>query len=144
MTIYYDIEQDYAWVKRGMIFPLMDHVDRCVVTIICPFLLVIDVDHLETPWTDALLCLTRFQEQSELNDYKPNDFQMAIEEAFLAERGFTEKLTKDIKLAAGNSAFDESIIRGIRDTTGLYHGTEDHFLNKASYNGVSYLSLLSF
>lgn len=26
---YFD-EQDYAWVKRGMIFPFVDYVDRCV------------------------------------------------------------------------------------------------------------------
>jgi hypothetical protein len=25
-----DLEQDYAWVKRGMIFPFMEYVDRCV------------------------------------------------------------------------------------------------------------------
>lgn len=23
------LEQDYAWVGRGMIFPFMDYVDRC-------------------------------------------------------------------------------------------------------------------
>lgn len=27
--------QDYAWVKRGMIFPFMDFVDRCVACHYC-------------------------------------------------------------------------------------------------------------
>ena len=27
-------DQDYAWVQRGMIFPFMDFVDRCVVIVI--------------------------------------------------------------------------------------------------------------
>lgn len=26
-----DLEQDYAWVKRGMIFPFMDYIDRYVI-----------------------------------------------------------------------------------------------------------------
>ncbi|KAL6320411.1 hypothetical protein AAG906_007108 [Vitis piasezkii] len=38
----------------------------------------------------------RFQGQSDLNDSKPSDFRTAIEEAFLAENGFIEKLTEDI------------------------------------------------
>lgn len=25
--------QDYAWVKRGMIFPFVDYVDRCVILV---------------------------------------------------------------------------------------------------------------
>jgi hypothetical protein len=25
-----DHDQDYAWVQRGMIFPFMDFLDRCV------------------------------------------------------------------------------------------------------------------
>lgn len=25
-----DYEQDYAWVKRGLIFPFVDFVDRCI------------------------------------------------------------------------------------------------------------------
>ncbi|KAJ9164543.1 hypothetical protein P3X46_024108 [Hevea brasiliensis] len=54
-------QRDYAWLRRGMIFPFTDFVD----------------------W---------FQEQSELMDRKPGDFQMAIEEAFLVEQWFTEKL----------------------------------------------------
>lgn len=29
-SVCYD-EQDYAWVKQGMIFPFIDNVDRCVI-----------------------------------------------------------------------------------------------------------------
>ena len=29
--VYNDDEQDYAWIKRGMIFSFIDHVDRCVI-----------------------------------------------------------------------------------------------------------------
>ncbi|KAH7538215.1 hypothetical protein FEM48_Zijuj03G0175300 [Ziziphus jujuba var. spinosa] len=92
-------QRDYAWVKRGMIFPFMDFVDR-------------------------------FQGQSELNDCKPCDFQMAIEEAFLAEQGYTEKLIADINMAAGNPAYDESILRGVQEATGSNQDPDCHFLNQ--------------
>ncbi|XP_024024188.1 histone-lysine N-methyltransferase ATX4 isoform X1 [Morus notabilis] len=80
-------QRDYAWVRRGNIFPFMDYVDR-------------------------------FQGQSGVNDCAPCDFQMAIEEAFLAEQGFTEKLIADINMAAGNATYDESILRGFQEVTG--------------------------
>ncbi|KAL0886631.1 hypothetical protein Bca101_010614 [Brassica carinata] len=67
-------ERDYAWVRRGMIFPFVDYVDR-------------------------------FQEQSELRGCNPGDFQMALEEALLADQGFTEKLMQDIHMAAGKFLF---------------------------------------
>jgi hypothetical protein len=78
-------ERDYAWVRRGMIFPFVDYV-------------------------------ARFQEQPELQGCKPGNFQMALEEAFLADQGFTEKLMHDIHLAAGNSTFDDSFYRWIQET----------------------------
>lgn len=132
--------QDYAWVKRGMIYPFVDYVDRCVVVInLMPLLLLATCICLVTPWAEALFCMTRFQEQSELNHYKPSDFQMAIEEAFLAERGFTEKLLKDINLAVGNPTYDESVLRGVKGATGSNQGTECHVMNQVSY-GVSYLT----
>lgn len=31
-------EQDYAWVKQGMIFPFIDNIDRCVM--FCTFFFV--------------------------------------------------------------------------------------------------------
>ncbi|XP_057857928.2 histone-lysine N-methyltransferase ATX5 isoform X1 [Cryptomeria japonica] len=52
-------ERDYAWVRQGMIFPFMEHLER-------------------------------FQGQTQLNKNKPSDFKMAIEEAILAEYGFTD------------------------------------------------------
>ncbi|KAG6745572.1 hypothetical protein POTOM_050070 [Populus tomentosa] len=54
--------------------------------------------------------LDRFQEQFELDDFN-GDFQMAFEEAFLAEQGFTEKLIQDMNTAAGNPIYDESVYR---------------------------------
>ena len=41
---------------------------------------------------------------------------MALEEAFLADQGVTEKLMHDIHLAAGNSTFDDSFYRWIQET----------------------------
>ncbi|XP_024011791.1 histone-lysine N-methyltransferase ATX5 [Eutrema salsugineum] len=80
-------ERDYAWVRRGMIFPFVDYVDR-------------------------------FQEQSELRGCNPGDFQMALEEALLADQGFTEKLMQDINMAAGNQTFDDSVYRWIQEAAG--------------------------
>ncbi|KAF3595536.1 hypothetical protein DY000_02027437 [Brassica cretica] len=76
-----DNERDYAWVRRGMIFPFLDYV-------------------------------ARFQEQQGCN---PVRFQMALEEAFLADQGFMEKLMHDIHTAAGNSSFDDSFHRWSQD-----------------------------
>ncbi|GLU12015.1 hypothetical protein SLE2022_287240 [Rubroshorea leprosula] len=73
-------QRDYAWVRRGMIFPFTDFVDR-------------------------------FQEQPEIGGCNHSGFQMAMEEAFLAEQGFTEKLIQDINIAAGNPIYDESVHR---------------------------------
>ncbi|XP_062120143.1 histone-lysine N-methyltransferase ATX5-like isoform X2 [Humulus lupulus] len=92
-------QRDYAWVRRGNIFPFMDHVDR-------------------------------FQGQSELSKCVPCDFQMAIEEAFLAEQGFTEKLIADINMAAGNVTYDVSIIRGVLEDTGSNQDPLGHFRNQ--------------
>ena len=60
----------------------------------------------------------RFQGQSELSYYTPSDFQMAIEEAFLAERGFTEKLIADINTAATNNGYDDSILKPFQEVSG--------------------------
>ncbi|XP_063947886.1 histone-lysine N-methyltransferase ATX4 isoform X1 [Daucus carota subsp. sativus] len=76
-------QRDYAWIKNGMIFPFVEHVDR-------------------------------FQGQTELNDSKPGDLRSAIEEAFLAEQGFTEMLMVEINAAAGNLDYLEAISRGIK------------------------------
>ncbi|GAV66205.1 PWWP domain-containing protein/SET domain-containing protein/PHD_2 domain-containing protein/zf-HC5HC2H_2 domain-containing protein [Cephalotus follicularis] len=60
----------------------------------------------------------RFQEQLDMNGCKRGDFQLALEEAFLAEQGFTENLIHDIYMAAGNSTFDESAYRWFQEATG--------------------------
>ncbi|KAM1183912.1 hypothetical protein FF1_002159 [Malus domestica] len=60
----------------------------------------------------------RFQEQPELNNCEPCEFQMAIEEAFLVEQGFTEKLIADINMAA---MYDDSVRRGVQEATGSNH-----------------------
>ncbi|EPS64360.1 hypothetical protein M569_10421, partial [Genlisea aurea] len=75
-------QRDYAWIKRGMIFPFIDYVDR-------------------------------FQGQTELNDSKPSELRSAIEEAFLAENGFSEMLMVEINAAAGRSDYLCSISRGV-------------------------------
>lgn len=54
---------------------------------------------------------------------------MAIEEAFLVEQGFTEKLIADINMAA---MYDESIFRGDQEATGSSHDLEYQFMNQAS------------
>ncbi|KAG6649956.1 histone-lysine N-methyltransferase ATX5-like isoform X2 [Carya illinoinensis] len=95
-------QRDYAWVKRGMIFPFMDYVYR-------------------------------FQEQSELIGCKACEFQMAMEEALLAENGFTEKLIADINIAAGNTTFDESLqLRGVEEATCSTQDLDCHYANQAS------------
>ncbi|CAJ1974389.1 unnamed protein product [Sphenostylis stenocarpa] len=99
-------QRDYAWVKHGMIFPFVDYVDR-----------------RDVSWF-------RFQGQSELSFYNPSDFQMAIEEAFLAERGFTEKLIADINTAASNNGYDDSILKAFHEVTHSNHYAGYRFLNQ--------------
>ncbi|CAI0449933.1 unnamed protein product [Linum tenue] len=95
-----DDQRDYAWVKRGMIFPFMDFVDR-------------------------------FQKQP-LNDYKASDFQMAIEEAFMVEQGFTEKLMQEINLIAGNTACEEPALRWLQEASGSNQYQDSQSPNQAS------------
>ncbi|KAI4325008.1 hypothetical protein MLD38_030443 [Melastoma candidum] len=93
--------RDFSWVRRGMIFPFMDFVDR-------------------------------FWEQPELDIYRRSDFQIAMEEAFLVENGFTEKLTRDICLAAGNSTACDLGYRGFEEATG---SNQDHEYNSLNLDG---------
>lgn len=74
----------------------------------------------------------RFQGQSELSYYNPCDFQMAIEEAFLADQGYTEKLIADINAAAGNSVYDDTIMKSFQEVTGSNQYAGNHFLNQVS------------
>jgi hypothetical protein len=65
-----------------------------------------------------MLFYIRFQEQSELNYCDPSQFQAAVEEAFLADQGFVEKLTEDINAVAGNNGCsDDSIIKSFQKVT---------------------------
>lgn len=77
--------------------------------------------------------LSRFLEQFELNGCKPSEVQIAIDEALLAENGFTEKLIADINIAAGNTTCDESIqLRGIQEATGSNQDLDCHYANPVS------------
>lgn len=73
----------------------------------------------------------RFQEQSELDDIN-GDFQMAFEEAYLAEQGFTEKI-QDINTAAGNPLYDESVYRCLQEATGSNQDQDFHSPNQVSF-----------
>ncbi|XVF10053.1 hypothetical protein REPUB_Repub07fG0150500 [Reevesia pubescens] len=95
-------QRDYAWVRRGMIFPFVDLLDR-------------------------------FHEQPELDRCKPSNFQLAMEEAFLAEQGFTEKLIHDINIAAGNPTYDESVLRGVQEATGSNQDQDYHLPNQGLF-----------
>ncbi|KAL4557002.1 hypothetical protein LXL04_035172 [Taraxacum kok-saghyz] len=57
----------------------------------------------------------RFEGQTDLNDNEPSVLRSAIEEAFLAEHGFTEMLMVEINAAAGNLDYLESIPRGVQN-----------------------------
>lgn len=65
----------------------------------------------------------RFQGQTDLNDSEPSVLRSAIEEAFLAEHGFTEMLMVEINAAAGNLDYLDSIPRGTHETQG---SNQDH------------------
>jgi hypothetical protein len=105
-------ERDYAWVRRGMIFPFVDYVER-------------------------------LQEQSELRGCNPRDFQMALEEALLADQGFTEKLMQDIHMAAGNQTFDDSVYRWVEEAAGSSQYLDHVAPSQASFSllGVSFSSM---
>lgn len=88
---------------------------------------------------------SRFQEQSELNGCKPCEFQMAIDEAFLAENGFTEKLVADINMAAGNTTCEESVqLRGVQEATGSNQDPDCHYATQASYLPVLFSCFCSY
>lgn len=55
---------------------------------------------------------------------------MAIEEAFMADQGFTEKLMADINIAAGNTDYDETVQKGIQDVIGTNQFAGSRFLNQ--------------
>lgn len=57
---------------------------------------------------------------------------MALEEAFLADQGFTEKLVAKKSTAAGNNGYNDSILKGLKEVTGSNKYARCHFLNQVS------------
>ncbi|OMP07018.1 Tudor/PWWP/MBT superfamily protein [Corchorus olitorius] len=106
-------QRDYAWVRRGMIFPFANFLDR-------------------------------FHKQPELDRCKPSAFQLAMEEAFLAEQGFTEKLIHYINIAAGNPTYDESVLRWVQEATGSNQDQDYHLPFFFGLTGLSPSNQASF
>ncbi|XP_015971544.1 histone-lysine N-methyltransferase ATX5 [Arachis duranensis] len=71
----------------------------------------------------------RFQGQSELSYCNPSEFQTAIEEAFLADQGFTEKLIADINSSAINTTYSDSGVKRLKEVTHANQHAEQRFLN---------------
>lgn len=68
-----------------------------------------------------------------MNDSKPSDLRSAIEEAFLAEQGYTEMLMVEINAAAGNLDYLKVIPGGVREATGSNQDQECNSRNQASF-----------
>lgn len=90
--------------------------------------------------------LLRFQEQSELRGCNPGDFQMALEEALLADQGFTEKLMQDIHMAAGNQPFDDSVYGWIQEAAGSSQYLDHVAPSQASFSflGVPFRACIAY
>ncbi|KAG4912201.1 hypothetical protein JHK84_052663 [Glycine max] len=75
--------------------------------------------------------------QSELGcyNYNPSEFQISIEEAFLADQGFTEKLIADINTAAGRTGCGDSVLKGFQKVTASNQNAACHFLNQVRCDG---------
>ncbi|KAJ9545686.1 hypothetical protein OSB04_025393 [Centaurea solstitialis] len=71
----------------------------------------------------------RFQGQTNLIDNQPSVFKSAVEEAFLAEHGFTEMLMVEINAAAGNLDYLDSIPKGVHEARGT-NQEHDHASQK--------------
>ncbi|KAB5531632.1 hypothetical protein DKX38_018302 [Salix brachista] len=146
---------DLVWAKSGMKYPfwpaiVIDPMTQapelvlrsCIADAACVMFFGCsgnDGDQRDYAWVQRGMIfpfmdfVDRFQEQSELDDCKRGDFQMAVEEAFLAELGFTEKLMQDINTAAGNPIFDESVYRWLQEATGSNQDLEFHSPNQACF-----------
>ncbi|XP_019415566.1 PREDICTED: histone-lysine N-methyltransferase ATX4-like [Lupinus angustifolius] len=72
----------------------------------------------------------RYLGQSELSYCKASEFQVAIEEAFLADQGHTEKLIADINSAAANTDIDDTILKVLQEDSGPNKYARYHFLNR--------------
>lgn len=82
---------------------------------------------------DVTFALNRFQEQSELSECKPGDFQMAYEEAFLADQGFTEKLMQDLNMVVGNPTDEEPVYKWVQETPVANPDLDYQFLSQVKY-----------
>ena len=71
-----------------------------------------------------------------MNDCKLGNFQMAVEEAYLAEQGFTEKLVQDISMAVENPTYEESNFRWLQEATGSNLDQDFNFLNQVRFSLV--------
>ncbi|KVI07097.1 PWWP-like protein [Cynara cardunculus var. scolymus] len=104
-------QRDYAWIRSGMIFSFVENVDRFAMV---QFFSYIRSFIGKEDGDDEKLVIFRFQGQTDLNDNEPSVLRSAIEEAFLAEHGFTEMLMVEINAAAGNLDYLDAIPRGVR------------------------------
>ncbi|KAI5428901.1 hypothetical protein KIW84_033770 [Lathyrus oleraceus] len=74
-----------------------------------------------------------FQEQPELSKFSPYDYQLAIEEAFLADQGFTEKLMDGINTTVCAAVdIDKFMKSSFQEVCGSnqYGRTGKHLLNQ--------------
>ncbi|THU70743.1 hypothetical protein C4D60_Mb08t28190 [Musa balbisiana] len=69
----------------------------------------------------------RFQGQTGLHGCKPNNLRIAIEEAFLAEHGFT-----GVQVDGMSTSGEPAYVSGIKEATGSNHDEEYQSENKAS------------
>lgn len=67
-----------------------------------------------------IICNCRFQEQTKLHKSKPGDLWMAIEEAFLAEHGFS-RLQDDLAVVGQPAKDHELPPLGFQEATGSNH-----------------------
>lgn len=73
-----------------------------------------------------MLFLIRFQGHPELSYSDPSQFQKAIEEAYLADQGFVEKLMEDIKKAASNTGGSNYMLNSFKK----FHGSNQNAVGR--------------
>lgn len=97
-------------MKQGMIYPFAEFLDRCVVAYYFRRLYVF---LLNIKYHDQIFSLfIRFKGQKQLHKSKPIDFQMAIEEALLAEDGYV-----DASVGSMLMALREADVSGMPDAS---------------------------
>jgi hypothetical protein len=81
--------------------------------------------------------LFRYQGQTQLYRSKPSDFQMALEEALLAEDGIL-----DANLVAGQMANPDTNLNGIEEAIALNLEQKYYSPNQASSSELNFLAIL--